>query len=40
MAEDNVNAFRKQISDYFWLRYLGGRAAWYGSIVLRMGPSD
>lgn len=36
----DVDAFRRQGADYFWLQYLRGSAAWRGSIVLKEGLAD
>ena len=36
----DLDAFRRQSTDYFWLQYLRGTAAWRGSIVLKQGLTD
>lgn len=36
----DVDAFRRQGADYFWLQYLKGAAAWRGSVVLRQTLAD
>lgn len=36
----DVDAFRRQGADPFWLQYLRGNAAWRGAIVLKEGLAD
>lgn len=36
----DLDAFRRQGSDHFWLQYLRGSAAWRGSIVLKHNLTD
>lgn len=36
----DLDAFRRQGANHFWLQYLRGSAAWRGSIVLKQGLTD